>query len=116
VFYVYILASRRNGTLYTGSTDDLRVRVEQHKAKKFSGFTAKYDVNQLVWFESHPSRDQAFRRERQIKEWRRLWKLQLIEARNPNWLDMFDDLDRLLMEDEARGLSQLLPGSRLSPG
>ena len=116
MFYVYILASRRNGTIYTGSTDDLRVRVEQHKAKKFSGFTAKYGVDQLVWFESHPSRDQAFRRERQIKEWRRLWKLQLIEARNPNWLDLFDDLDRLLMEDEVQGLSEFLPGSRLSPG
>lgn len=104
MFYAYLLASRRNGTLYCGSTDDLRVRVEPHKAKQFSGFTAKYGVDQLVWFESHPSRDQAFVRERRIKDWRRLWKLQLIEARNPNWLDLTPDLERLLMEDELRGL------------
>jgi putative endonuclease len=74
----------------------LRVRVEQHRAGKFSGFTAKYGVYRLVWFEGHPSRDQAFRRERRIKEWRRLWKLHLIEARNPDWLDLYEDLDRLL--------------------
>ena len=80
------------------------MRVEQHKAKRFSGFTARYGVDKLVWFESHPSREQAFRRERQIKEWRRLWKLQLIEARNPNWTDLYDNLDRLLMEDELQGL------------
>src|SRR5260370_16033327 len=104
MFYAYILASRRNGTLYAGGTDDLRVRVEQHKRKHFSGFTARYGIDKLVWFESHPSRDQAFLRERQIKEWRRLWKIQLIEARNPNWVDLFHDLDRLLMEDEVRGL------------
>jgi putative endonuclease len=116
MFYVYMLASRRNGTVYTGSTDDLRARVAQHKAKRFSGFTAKYDVDRLVWFETHPSRDQAFRRERQLKGWRRIWKLQLIESRNPNWIDLFDDLDRLLMEDEVRGLSEVLPGSRRSPG
>ena len=109
MFYTYILANRRNGTLYTGSCDDLRVRVGQHKSKHFSGFTARYGVNQLVWFESHPSRDQAFRRERQIKEWRRFWKLQLIEARNQHWVDLYDDLDRLLMEDEARGLGSGLP-------
>ncbi len=116
MFYTYLLASGRNGTLYAGSTDDLRVRVEQHKRKHFDGFTARYGVDKLVWFESHPSRDQAFLRERQIKEWRRLWKAQLIEARNPNWVDLYDDMDRLLMDDEVRGLSQFLPGSRLSPG
>jgi putative endonuclease len=111
-----MMASGRNGTVYTGSTDDLGVRVGQHKTKHFDGFTAKYGVDKLVWFESHPSRDHAFRRERQIKEWKRLWKLQLIEARNPNWLDLAPDLDRLLMEDEVRELSKELPGSRLSPG
>jgi putative endonuclease len=91
------------GTIYCGSTDELLTRVAHHKAKRFSGFTAKYGVDRLVWFESHPSRDQAFLRERRIKEWRRLWKIQLIEARNPNWLDLFPDLDRLLAEDEMRG-------------
>jgi len=116
MFYCYIMASRRNGTIYTGSTDDLRVRVEQHRAKRFSGFTAKYGVDKLVWFESHPSREHAFQRERRIKEWRRLWKLHLIEARNPNWADLFPDLDRLLMEDEMRGLAPYHPLIRLSPG
>ncbi|MGH6958090.1 MAG: GIY-YIG nuclease family protein [Caulobacteraceae bacterium] len=116
VFYVYILASRRNGTIYTGSTDDLRVRVEQHKAKRFGGFTARYGVDKLVWFETHPSREEAFRRERRIKEWRRIWKLQLIESRNPNWVDLSDELDRWLMEDDARGLLEFLPRSRRSPG
>jgi putative endonuclease len=115
-FYVYIMASGRNATIYTGSTDDLRLRVDQHKTRRFDGFTSRYDVDQLVWFESHPSRDQAFRRERQIKEWKRIWKLQLIESRNPNWLDLSPDLIRLLMEDEMRGLSEFLPGSRRSPG
>ncbi len=116
MFYVYIVASGRNGTIYTGSTDDLAARVAQHKAKHFDGFTSRYGVDQLVWFETHPSRDQAFRRERQIKEWRRIWKLQLIETRNPNWVDLYPDLDRLIMEDEVRGLSEFLPGSRRSPG
>jgi putative endonuclease len=116
VFYVYITASQRNGTIYVGSTEDLPVRMEQHRAKRFDGFTARYGVSRLVWFESHPTRDQAFRRERQLKEWRRIWKLQLIESRNPNWIDLYDDLDRWLAEDEMRGLSEFLPGSRRSPG
>ena len=102
MFYTYLAASRRNGTLYAGSTDDIRKRIEEHRAKRFDGFAARYGVTRLVWFESHPSRDQAFLRERQIKEWRRLWKLQLIEARNPNWIDLYDELDRWLMEDELR--------------
>jgi putative endonuclease len=102
MFYIYILASRRNGTLYTGHCEDLGVRIEQHRSKRFSGFTAKYGVDKLVWFESHPARGLAFRRERQIKEWRRLWKIQLIEARNPNWIDLYQDLNRWLMEDERR--------------
>ena len=88
MFYVYILASQRNGTLYTGHSDDLARRIEEHRTKRFSGFTAKYDVDKLVWFELHPSRELAFQRERRIKGWRRLWKLKLIEARNPNWRDL----------------------------
>ena len=102
MFYVYILASQRNGTLYAGHCEDLVVRIEQHRSKRFGGFTAKYGVDKLVWFESHPARELAFRRERQIKEWRRLWKIQLIEARNPNWIDLYADLNRWLMEDERR--------------
>ena len=91
-FFTYILASRRNGTLYTGSTDALIQRVSQHKDKTFGGFTAKYGVDQLVWYESHASREQAFRRERHIKKWNRSWKLLLIETQNPNWRDLYDQV------------------------
>ena len=96
MFYTYILASQRNGTLYTGSTDDLSKRVFDHKEKVRPGFTAKYGVHMLVWFESFEMRESAFRRERQIKEWRRAWKLRLIEASNPDWRDLYDDLNNLL--------------------
>ncbi|HZZ34126.1 MAG TPA: GIY-YIG nuclease family protein, partial [Caulobacteraceae bacterium] len=65
MFFVYIMASRRNGTIYTGGTDDLAARVQQHKAGRLGGFTARYDVDKLVWFETHATRHQAFRRERQ---------------------------------------------------
>ncbi|MEQ1930869.1 MAG: GIY-YIG nuclease family protein [Parvularculaceae bacterium] len=91
-FYVYILASKRNGTLYTGSTDSINKRIWLHKTKAIKGFTAKYDVTMLVWFEAHESREAAFRRERQIKEWKRRWKLELIEKSNPDWRDHYDTL------------------------
>lgn len=96
MFYTYILASRRNGTLYTGSTDDLAKRVFEHKAKVRAGFTARYDVDKLVWFEPFEDRENAFRRERRIKEWRRPWKLRLIGETNPDWRDLYDDLSNLL--------------------
>jgi putative endonuclease len=96
MFYVYILASQRNGTLYIGMTDDLVRRMEEHKGKAFKGFTAKFGVTQLVWFEDHPSRDLAFRREPRIKEWNRLWKIGLIERMNPNWNDLTDQLEWVL--------------------
>jgi predicted GIY-YIG superfamily endonuclease len=92
MFATYILASQRNGTIYTGSTDDLINRVREHREKLRPGFTAKYDVTTLVWYEWHESRETAFRRERRIKEWRRSWKLQLIEAANPTWRDLYEDL------------------------
>jgi putative endonuclease len=98
MFYTYIVASQRNGTLYIGMTDDLVRRMEEHKGEALPGFTSKYGVKQLVWFESHPDRPAAFRRERQIKEWRRLWKIGLIERMNPNWRDLTDELDRLLAQ------------------
>ncbi|MBS0412106.1 MAG: GIY-YIG nuclease family protein [Proteobacteria bacterium] len=101
-FFVYILASTKNGTIYTGSTEDLGVRVAAHREQTLGGFTAKYGVARLVWFESHPSREAAFRRERQIKEWRRAWKLRLIETRNSQWEDLFDDLERHLLDEERR--------------
>ncbi len=92
MFYVYILASRRNGTLYTGSTDDLLKRVAEHREKLRDGFTARYAVSRLVWYEAHNSREAAFVRERRIKEWRREWKLDLIERMNPEWADLFETL------------------------
>lgn len=93
-FYVYILASMRNGTLYTGSTDDLAKRVWEHKEKIIKGFTSKYGVDKLVWYEVHDTREAAFRRERQIKEWKRAWKLELIEKHNPEWKDLYETLNR----------------------
>ena len=87
-FFTYIMASQRNGTLYTGSTDDLVGRALQHKNKSFGGFTAKYGVDRLVWYEVFDSREAAFRRERQIKRWNRPWKLGLIEKANPGWDDL----------------------------
>jgi len=90
-FYVYILASKRNGTLYTGSTDDISRRMIEHKAKTLCGFTSKYDVDQLVWFEEHETRDSAFQRERKLKVWRRAWKIALIERSNPGWRDLSKD-------------------------
>ncbi len=92
-FFVYILTSKRNGTLYTGSTDDLMGRVWEHKNKVFKGFTSKYGVDQLVWYEPHDTRDGAFTRERQIKEWKRPWKLELIESMNPDWNDLYETLN-----------------------
>ena len=92
MFYTYIVASQRNGTLYTGSTDDIRKRSYEHREKVRPGFTAKYGVSILVWYEQHESRESAFRRERQIKEWRRVWKLRLIEEDNPTWRDLYEEL------------------------
>jgi putative endonuclease len=89
-FYVYILASRRNGTLYVGMTDDLSRRVWEHQTGAFPGFTRKYGVKTLVWSEAHETRDSAFVRERQIKNWKRQWKLQLIEELNPEWKDLVE--------------------------
>ena len=92
MFYVYILSNGRNGTLYVGHTDSLRRRVLQHRSKAGTGFTAKHGVTQLVWFQSFETRPAAFRRERQIKDWRRAWKLSLIEGLNPEWRDLGDDV------------------------
>ncbi|MFN3858966.1 MAG: GIY-YIG nuclease family protein [Caulobacter sp.] len=91
-FYVYILASQRNGTLYIGMTDSLISRVSQHKQKLTPGFTSRYGVDLLVWYELHDTREGAFRRERQMKKWNRLWKLEMIERSNPGWRDLFDEI------------------------
>ena len=91
-FYVYILASRRNGTLYTGMTDNILQRVWKHRNDVFPGFTKQYGVKMLVWYEQHDTREAALRRERQIKKWNRAWKLELIEHMNPAWRDLYDDI------------------------
>ncbi len=92
-FFTYILASQRNGTLYVGSTDDLTRRAWEHKEGGVPGFTAKYGVKLLVWFEQHETRHAAFQRERRIKEWKRQWKLELIERSNPGWADLYETLE-----------------------
>jgi putative endonuclease len=91
-FYVYILASRRNGTLYIGSTDCLVRRVTQHREGLTPGFTSRYGVKTLVWYEAFETRDDAFRRERQMKVWRRAWKIELIEKTNPGWRDLYPEI------------------------
>ncbi len=89
---VYILASHRNGTLYTGVTSDLIQRIWQHKNDLVEGFTKKYRIHTLVWFEVHETMLSAIAREKAIKEWQRSWKLDLIESANPQWRDLYDDL------------------------
>lgn len=91
MFFVYLLASKLHGTLYIGFTIDLARRVWEHKNKLMPGFTAKYGVDRLVWFEIHEDRGSALRREKQIKEWKRDWKINLIEHDNPHWTDLYRD-------------------------
>jgi putative endonuclease len=91
-FAAYILASRRNGTLYIGSTDDLYRRLTEHRAHSLGGFTARYGATRLVYYEEHETRDGAFTRERRMKVWKRAWKLKLIERFNPSWRDLFEDM------------------------
>ena len=90
--YVYILASKRNGTLYIGITSDLIKRVWEHKNKIISGFTAKQGVDKLVYYEQHNDIMEAIRKEKALKKWLRKWKLALIEKTNPNWIDLYDSL------------------------
>ena len=91
-FFVYILASKRNGTLYVGMADDLVKRIWQHRTGALPGFTRKYNVKTLVWCETHESRESAFARERQIKKWDRSWKIDLIEKDNPDWRDLWEEI------------------------
>lgn len=87
---VYIIASRPNGTLYIGVTSDLFGRVQIHKQDLIEGFTWKYRVHRLVYFEFHATMREAIRREKQLKKWNRSWKIRLIEQMNPTWTDLFD--------------------------
>ena len=93
-FWVYLLASQKNGTLYCGHTDDLARRVFDHREGRGSAFTRKYRVHRLVWYEPHESRESAKTREYQVKKWKRAWKTRLIERENPNWDDLYLRLNR----------------------
>ena len=89
---VYILASKRNGTLYVGVTSNLLQRVWQHKNDMVEGFTKRYGVHTLVWYEIHETMESAIMREKAIKEWKRTWKLRMIERGNPEWQDLYEGL------------------------
>ena len=91
-YYVYIMASKRNGTLYIGVTNDLIRRVHEHKNDLIAGFTSKYIVHRLVYYEQFGNIEYAIQREKQLKKWNRKWKLELIEKENPNWNDLYIDL------------------------
>jgi putative endonuclease len=93
-FHVYLLASRRDGTLYLGVTRDLARRVHEHKSKILPGFSQKYGVDRLVWYEEYPTAVEAIEREKDIKKWRRQWKVNLIEESNPDWADLYPMLAR----------------------
>jgi putative endonuclease len=90
-YYVYILASDRNGTLYIGVTSNLKRRVDEHKRGVTGGFTSKYNANILVYYEMTNSIDLAIQREKTLKKWNRRWKIDLVEKANPDWKDLFED-------------------------
>ena len=92
-FYVYLMASNPYGTLYCGSTDDLARRAWEHREKILPGFTGKYGVTRLVWYEVGESRESVLIKEKQIKNWNRAWKIRLIEEANPKWLDLYEALN-----------------------
>ncbi len=92
--WVYMLASRRNGTLYVGVTKDLRRRIHEHRTGSISGFSKRYGVKMLVWYEKHETWYAAIQREKNIKHYPRRWKIALIEAANPLWRDLYEDLNR----------------------
>jgi putative endonuclease len=91
-YYVYIICNKRNGTLYIGVTNDLFRRITEHKHGEIDGFSKKYNVHQLVYFEETSDIIAALTREKQIKKWKRAWKLRLIEQSNPEWKDLFQDI------------------------
>ena len=90
--YVYIMANKRNGTIYIGVTSNLPTRVWQHKNNIMESFTKKYSTHNLVYFEQHQNMRSAIDREKQIKKWKRKWKLELIQEENPNWKDLYEDI------------------------
>ena len=91
-YYVYILASRRDGAIYVGVTSDLVKRVYEHRGKFVPGFTSQYNITRLVWFEVHDDPLAAITREKELKKWRRAWKIALIEKDNPEWRDLYEEI------------------------
>ena len=91
-YYVYLLASRKNGTLYLGVTRDLARRVYEHKNKIAPGFTSRYAIDRLVWFECYDDPRTAIEREKEVKKWRRNWKIDLIEKENSGWRDLYPEI------------------------
>ena len=89
---VYLLASKRNGAIYTGVTSNLLKRIWEHKSNVVKGFTSKYGVHTLVWYEIHETMESAIQREKTIKNWKRVWKMKIIEEMNPGWRDLYSDL------------------------
>ncbi len=91
-YWVYMLCSKRNGTLYVGVTNDLGRRVHEHRTGAVAGFTRRYDVKRLAWYEEYGEIDDALAREKSLKRWHRKWKLALIERMNPEWRDLYEEL------------------------
>ncbi len=92
LFFVYILATRKDGPIYVGVTSDLRKRVFEHKSRAVPGFTKRFNIDRLVWYEAHENAESAILREKRLKKWLRKWKVELIEATNPNWDDLYERL------------------------
>ena len=91
---VYMVASRKHGTLYTGVTSNLARRIWEHRNGIYEGFSKQYGATRLVWYESHATKEAAIPREKQMKKWNRSWKVQLIEQGNPAWNDLYEELNR----------------------
>jgi putative endonuclease len=93
-YYVYVMSSKKNGTLYTGVTNNLLKRVYEHKQGVVQGFTKRHEIKTLVWFEQTESIEAAINREKQLKNWNRAWKIHLIEKENPEWKDLYEELSK----------------------
>ena len=91
MYFVYITASKKNGILYIGFSGSLPVRVYQHKTGEIEGFTSRYNVKRLVYYEGYADPSDGIQREKQLKKWKRAWKIRLIEKHNPKWIDLYDD-------------------------
>ena len=93
-YYVYILASRKDGAIHIGVTNDIVRRVYEHRIKAVPGFTSKYNITQLIWFEIYDDTTNAITREKELKKWKRAWKVRLIEEKNPEWKDLYESICR----------------------